>query len=70
MAVTIDSKIKEILADPKAADIVAKFSPGFKTDKQMKMVYGLTLRKLASFPQAKDLADNLAQIEKEFAELD
>lgn len=70
MAITIDSKIKDILANPKAADIVAKFSPGFKTDRQMKMVHGLSLRSLAKFPQAKELADNLAQIEKEFAELE
>lgn len=70
MTVTINSKIKDILKDPRAADIVEKYSPGFKTDKQMKMVYGLTLSKLASFPQAKTLADNLAQIEEEFAELD
>lgn len=69
MAITIDSKIKDILANPKAADIVDKYSPGFKTDKQMKMVYGLSLRGLAKFPQAKTLADNLAQIEKELAEL-
>ena len=69
MAVTVDSKIKDILADPRAADIVAKYSPGFKTDRQMKMVYGLSLRALAKFPQAKALADNLAQIEKELAEL-
>jgi hypothetical protein len=69
MAVTVDSKIKEILDDPRAADIVAKYSPGFKTDRQMKMVHGLSLRALSKFPQAKALAENLAQIEKEFAEL-
>jgi hypothetical protein len=69
MAITIDSKIKDIMEEPRAADIVAKYSPGFKTDRQMKMVYGLSLRALAKFPQAKALADNLAQIEKELAEL-
>ena len=70
MTVSIDSKIKEILADPRAADIVEKYSPGFKTDRQMKMVHGLKLSALAKFPQAKTLADNLAQIEKEFSELE
>jgi hypothetical protein len=69
MAITIDSKIKDILANPKAADIVDKYSPGFKTDKQMKMVHGLSLRALAKFPQAKNLADHLAEIEKELAEI-
>jgi hypothetical protein len=35
----------------------------------MKMVYGLSLRGLAKFPQAKALAEKLPLIEKEFAEL-
>jgi hypothetical protein len=69
MVITLDSKIKDILANPKAADIVEKYAPGFKTDKQMKMVYGLSLRGLAKFPQAKALAEKLPLIEKEFAEI-
>lgn len=69
MTVTVDSKIKDIVADQKAADIVEKYSPGFKTDKQMKMVYGLSLRGLSKFPQARTLAENLEQIAKEFSEL-
>jgi hypothetical protein len=69
MAVTVDSKIKDILADPTAADIVERHLPGFRTDRQMKMVYGLSLRSLAKFPQAKVVAEKLATLEKELAEL-
>ena len=48
---------------------MSKYSPGFTTDPQMKMVMGLTLRKLASFPQAKELADNLDAIDAELKAL-
>ena len=35
----------------------------------MKMVAGLTLRKLASFPQAKELADHLDEIDEKLKAL-
>lgn len=52
MALSVDSKIKELKQNPEAVELLEKFSPGFATDPQMKMVQGLTFRKLASFPQA------------------
>ena len=69
MALSVDSKIKDLIANPKAADIVEKYSPGFKTDKQMKMVYGMSLRGLSKFPQAKALAEKLDQINQELSEI-
>jgi hypothetical protein len=69
MGVSVDSKIKVLAKNEAAADIVAKYSPGFKTDPQMKMVFGLTLRKLASFPQAKELAEHLDEIDVELKAL-
>lgn len=51
MAVSVDTKVKELMKNA-AADLLEKFSPGFKTNPQMKLVGGLTFRKLASFPQA------------------
>ncbi|WP_201783923.1 hypothetical protein [Tractidigestivibacter scatoligenes] len=69
MGVSVDSKIKALAKNEAAADIICKYSPGFKTDPQMKMVYGLTLRKLASFPQAKELADHLDEIDAELKAL-
>ena len=50
MAFSLDSKIKEILKDPRASEVLEKFAPGFIKTPQMKLVGGLTLRKLASFP--------------------
>ena len=65
MGFSVDDKCKKLAKNPQAAAVVSKYSPGFTTDSQMKMVMGLTLRKLASFPQAKELADNLDAIDAE-----
>lgn len=52
MAVSVDTKVKELMKNAAAADILEKFAPGFKTNPQMKLAGGLTFRKLASFPQS------------------
>jgi hypothetical protein len=52
MALSVDSKVKELLKNEAAADLIEKYAPGFKTNPQMKLVQGLTFRKLASYPQA------------------
>jgi hypothetical protein len=54
MGLSVDSKIKQIMKNPDAVAIMTKYSPDFATNPQMKMVQGLTFRKLASFPQAKE----------------
>ena len=64
MAFSVDDKCKKLSKDPRAAAIITEYSPGFTTDKQMKMVMGLTLRKLASFPQAAELAEHLDEIDE------
>ena len=69
MGYSVDDKCKKLAKNPEAAAIVSKYSPGFTTDPQMKMVMGLTLRKLSSFPQAKELADNLDAIDAELKAL-
>ena len=53
MAFSVDDKCRKLSKNAEAAAIITEYSPGFTTDPQMKMVMGLTLRKLASFPQAK-----------------
>ena len=70
MAFSVDDKCKKLAKNPEAAAIISEYSPGFTTDPQMKMVMGLTLRKLASFPQAKELADNLDAINERLAAIE
>ena len=50
MAFSLDSKVKDILKNPAAAAVLDKFCEGASKNPQMKLVGGLTLRKLASFP--------------------
>jgi len=70
MALSVDSKVKELMKDPRAADVMESFAPGFKTDKQMKLVQGMTFRKLAKFPQANISEEKLEEINKALAELE
>ena len=48
MAFSLDSKVKDILKNPEAAAVLDKYSPDASKNPQMKLVGGLTLRKLAS----------------------
>ena len=64
MGYSVDDKCRKLAKNAEAAAIISEYSAGFTTDPQMKMVMGLTLRKLASFPQAKELADNLDAIDE------
>jgi len=64
MALSVDSKIKLLMKNPAAVEILEVYSPGISTEPQMKMVYGLTLRKLASFPQAAHVAEKLDEIDE------
>jgi len=64
MAFSLDSKIKEIMKDPRASEVLEKFAPGSLANPQMKLVGGLTLRKLASFPQAAYLQPHLEELDK------
>ena len=64
MAFSLDSKVKDILKNPEAAATLDKFSPGASTNPLMKLVGGLTLRKLASFPQSAYLQPHLEELDQ------
>ena len=65
MAFSLDSKVKDILKNPEASAVLDKYSPDASKNPQMKLVGGLTLRKLASFPQSAFLKPHLEELEKE-----
>lgn len=65
MAYSLDSKVKEILKNPAAAAVLDKYCEGASKNPQMKLVGGLTLRKLASFPQSAYLKPHLEELDKE-----
>ncbi|MEG1882303.1 MAG: hypothetical protein RR224_01110 [Clostridia bacterium] len=51
MGFLLDSKMKDVLNNPKAKAVLEEYSSGSLDNPQMKLVGGLTLRKLFSFPQ-------------------
>ena len=65
MAFSLDSKVKEILKDPRACAVLDKYAEGASKNPQMKLVGGLTLRKLASFPQSAYLHPHLEELDAE-----
>lgn len=65
MGYSLDSKVKDILKNEKAAAVLDKYAEGASKNPQMKLVGGLTLRKLASFPQSAYLVPHLDDLDTE-----
>ncbi len=58
-----DSKMGDLMKDPKALAILEEYSPGMSKDSRMKMVAAMTLRALAKFPQAGEIGKKLDEID-------
>lgn len=65
MALTVDSKVKDLAANPKAAEICKKYGMDFG-DKRIKMAFGISARALQRFPAT---GVSLEQLEAMDAEL-
>lgn len=58
-----DSKMGDLLKDPKATEILESYYPGMSKDSRMKMVAAMTLRALAKFPQAGEIGKKIDEID-------
>ena len=72
MAINSKSKLKEILADPRAVAIIEEYKPGFASDPQLGPVMGMRINLLLNFPQSgfsdeakKDILDRLDALDAE-----
>lgn len=54
MTLSADSKIKALLKNEDAKAVLQSYIPDFGGDPQMKMVQGLTFRKLMEFPESQE----------------
>ena len=70
MALSIDMKVKQLAKNKEAMAAIDKYIPGFSTDRQLKLAYGMTLKSLFDFPPMEpyraimdDLAKDLEAIE-------
>jgi hypothetical protein len=65
MSYSLDSKLGDLLVDPRVIDILNKHIPGASTNPMIGMARGMTLKVILTFPQArqagltKDLAEKV-----------
>ena len=64
MALTLDSKVKELLQSPEAIEICKKHGMDL-TDKRIKIVSGWTARKLAELPGTEMSEEQVKALEEE-----
>lgn len=63
MALSLDSKIKDIMRSPEGKEVMEKWAPGSTTDPRMKLVGALTYRKLLSYPESAEIAAHADEID-------
>ncbi|UWG98813.1 hypothetical protein LPY66_08500 [Dehalobacter sp. DCM] len=51
MAISIKSKVKDIIVNEKACAILDKYIPGASTNSQLKAAYNVSLKLLCGIPQ-------------------
>jgi len=69
MAFTGDSTIDDLLANEEAKAVMEKHVPGVSTHPALAMVMGMTLKAVASFPEANISADKLAAIIEDLSKI-
>jgi hypothetical protein len=70
MAVNSKSKLKEVLADPRAVAIIEEYKPGFASDSQLGPVMGMRMNLLLKFPQTGFSEDQIRDITDRLDALD
>lgn len=65
MALSLDSKVRDIMRSTEGKQVMEKYAPGSSTDPRMKMVGALTYRKLLSYPESAETAKFADQIDED-----
>ena len=69
MAFSIDSRLRELLADERARAVLAKHFAGRGNDPRIDMVMGYSLRAIASYPEAGITPDKLRAVDEDLKKL-
>lgn len=69
MALSIESKIGDLLADPKAKAVLDKVLPGFSTNPQMAMAKGMSLKMVAPMSGGKITPAILKTVDEELKKI-
>lgn len=67
MALTVDSKVKDLAKNPEAVEICKKHGIDL-TDKRIKMAFGISARALAGFPATGVSSEQIEAMDKELKE--
>ena len=65
MALSLDSKIRDIMRSPEGTLVLEKYVPGSSKDPRMKLVGALTYRTLLSYPESAEVAKLADQIDED-----
>ena len=63
MAFSIDSKVKDLLNDAQALEVLKKYVPTLAESKKIKLVQAMSFRKVAGFPQANLTPEKIEEID-------
>jgi hypothetical protein len=69
MAYSLDSKVGELLKDPKAVKIIERYAPGISKNPMIGLAKGMTLKSVVSMPQAKEAGLTEDMIKQVLAEV-
>jgi hypothetical protein len=69
MALSVDSKVGDLLDNPQAKAILDKHMQGFSTNPQVSMARGMTLKMTAGFSGGKITAEMLNAVNADLAAL-
>jgi hypothetical protein len=69
MAYTLESKVGELLKDPKAVKVIERHVPGVSKNPMIGLAKGMTLKALVGMPQAKQAGLTEAMISQVLAEI-
>ena len=62
MALGRNSKIKDLMENPQAVEIIEKYLPGISTNASTKAAYGMSLSAFTKFPQSKCPKDKAEEV--------
>ena len=69
MAVTINSTLKDLMADPKAKAVLDKHFPGFSSNPQLQMAMGMTLKQIQPFSRGVITDEKLKAVEEDLKKI-
>ena len=69
MALSIDSKLKDVLRNPEGKAIIEKYTPNLPAHPALKLIQMMSLRKLFSYPEAAEYAEHMDEIDAELKAL-